>query len=86
MTAALFGTSTLCFLVASAGVRTRVLTAAGAAVLLTVLAQIVWTRGSALDFALLLGIPAPCIAGMAYVREVQTKQRTGSIPSSARAS
>ena len=57
----------------------------GAAVLLAALVQIVWTQGAGYGYALFLGTPALCIAGMAYAREVQTKQRTGSTPSSARA-
>ena len=86
LTAALFAVSTLCFLVASAGAQTRVLTAVGAAALLAALVQIVWQQGAGLDYALFLGTPALCVAGMAYVREEHTKHGRGSTPSSGRAS
>ncbi len=86
-TAALFGVSGLCFLFASAGVRVRGLTVGGAAVFVAVLAWIAWAEGAPLDLVLVLGIPPVCVAAMSYVlRGVQTKQRTGSTPSSARSS
>ena len=84
--ATLFGISTCCFLVAGAGAWTRTLTTLGAAAMLAALTLIVATDGAGLDYALFLGAPAVCTAGMAYVRVVQTKQSVGSVPSSARSS
>ena len=85
-TASMFGAAGLCFLVANAGVRKRLLPLVGTVLFFAALARITMTEGAEPSLGIVLGVPALCIAGMAYVRDVHTKHRTGSTPSSARAS
>lgn len=82
----MFGASGLCFLVANAGVRERLLPLVGSVLFFAALVWITVTQGAEPSLGIVLGVPALCIAGMAYVRDVHTKHRTGSTPSSARAS
>ena len=86
LTGSMFAASGLCFLLAGAGTSERLVVPAGTAILSAALVSITVTQGAEPALAIVLGTPAVCIAGMAYARDVHTKQRIGSTPSSARAS
>ena len=82
----LFAASGLCFLLGGAGTSERLVVPAGTAILSAALVSITVSQGAEPALAIVLGAPALCIAAMAYARDVHTKHRTGSTPSSARAS
>ena len=81
-----FAISTVCFLLAAAGMQGRRLAIAGTVLLLAGLAWVIVTKDPAPSLIVVLTVPAICLVGMAYAPGVQTKQRIGSAPSSGRSS